>query len=159
MTRRICVVLALLAVALAAAQSSAFAGAKSANKLVVALTTSDEVPLCQSATDDARGKAVIRVTDATAGTVKYRLSVNNLPGDIIGAHIHQAPAGTPGPIVQPLELNTGAKNGVIGKGTFTNATLATALQSDPTPYYVNVHTSVCQPGVVRGQLDDSASAR
>jgi hypothetical protein len=157
--RKLCVFFGLVAVSLFAAQSSAFAGFNDAKRLVVVMTASDEVPLCEPATNAARGSAVFKITDAAAGTVNYKLVANNLPGDITMAHIHQAPAGTPGPIVQPLELTPGAENGVIGRGTFTNPTVVAGLQSNPSGFYVNVHSSVCMPGVIRGQFGDRGSAK
>jgi len=63
-----------------------------------------------------------------------------------------APPGTPGPIVQPLALTPGKEHGVIGSGTFTNPALLTAMQANPGAYYVNVHSTVCPSGVIRGQL-------
>ena len=50
-------------------------------------------------------------------------SANNLPGDIVAAHIHLAPFGVAGPVVQPLPPTPGAENGVIGAGSFTNPAL------------------------------------
>ncbi len=152
--RKFCVLLGFVALAILVVPATAFAGTKPATKFVVVMKASDEVPHCEPATNAARGNAVFRVTDATAGTVKYKLVANNLPGVITMAHIHLAPPGTPGPIVQPLALVPGAENGVIGTGTFTNPSLVEALQADPAAYYVNVHSDVCQPGVIRGQFGD-----
>jgi CHRD domain len=67
---------------------------------------------------------------------------------------HPSRWGVAGPVVQPLPPTPGAENGVIGTGTFSNPALVAAMQADPDGYYVNVHTNVCQPGVIRGQLGD-----
>jgi hypothetical protein len=56
-----------------------------------------------------------------------------------------------GPIVQGLEL-TGRERGLVAAGTATNPALAEAILADPANYYVNVHTTVCPPGTLRGQL-------
>ena len=150
--RKLWALLALVALPILLLPPAALAASKPPTKFVVVMRASDEVPLCEQATNAARGNAVFHVTDATAGTVKYKLVTNNLPGDITAAHIHQAPPGQPGTIVQPLALIAGATNGVIGRGTFTNASLVAAMQADPAAYYVNVHSSVCTPGVIRGQF-------
>ena len=121
---------------------------------VVVLSAAEEVPTCTSAGREARGVAVFRVLDETTGLIQYRLIANNLPGAPTAAHIHLAPAGEPGPVVQPLPLTAGAENGVIGEGTFTNPQLLGALQSNPQSYYVNVHTGVCPKGVIRGQFGE-----
>jgi hypothetical protein len=148
-------VLAFCAVAIA---STAIVGsvAGSAQPLpttfTVTLNADNEVPHCEAATNAARGVAVLHVIDAATGVVSYRVVANNLPGDVTAAHIHLAPVGVAGGIVQPLVLVPGAENGVVGEGTFTNPTLLAAMQAAPENYYVNVHSTVCPPGVIRGQL-------
>jgi Cu/Zn superoxide dismutase len=158
--RKLCALLglvALVALTTVATGTTAFAAkAKTPKKIVVAMTAANEVPHCDPATTKAHGSAVFQITDAAAGTVSYKLEAKNLPGDISAAHIHQSPVGQPGAIVQPLALTPGATNGVIGQGTFTNPTLVTALQSNPSDYYVNVHSSVCPSGVIRGQFGTAA---
>jgi len=120
---------------------------------VATLSAAEEVPRCAQAGPEARGVAVFQVLDRATGLVSYRLVANNLPGTITAAHIHITPPD-PGPIVQPLSLTPSATQGVIGEGTFTNRTLLAALQAHPQDYYVNVHTSVCPSGVIRGQLGE-----
>ncbi len=121
---------------------------------VVKLTAAQEVPLCAAASKRHHGVALFKITNAATGTVSYKVISTNLPGNIVGspgAHIHAAPAGVPGPIVQPLTL-TGNEVGVIAKGTFTNPALVAAVRANPQLYYVNVHSTTCPPGVIRGQL-------
>ena len=125
---------------------------------VAVLTAADEVPPCAPAGNDARGVAVFRVLDEATGLVSYKLVANNIPGNTTAAHIHVAPKGTPGPVVQGLAFTPGEEQGVIGKGTFTNPTLLAAIRANPQNYYVNVHSTVCGPGVIRGQLDEHGPA-
>ena len=125
---------------------------------VAVLTAEDEVPLCVPAGNDARGVAVFHVLDEATGLVSYKLVANNIPGDTTAAHIHLAPKGSPGGVVQPLPFTPGAEQGVIGEGTFTNPALLAAIQANPQNYYVNVHSSSCGPGVIRGQLDEHGPA-
>jgi len=158
--RRLCALLGLVALPLVAFGPTALAASKgqTPKRFAVAMKVDQEVPHCDPATNAAQGRAVFRITDAATGTVKYKLIAKNLPGDITAAHIHQSPAGQPGAIVQPLQLTAGAKKGVIGSGTFQNPALVAALQSNPSQYYVNVHSSVCTSGVIRGQFGGSSSS-
>jgi hypothetical protein len=144
----------VLAAATLVAATVAFAAKPPATTFVAVLTSHQEVPGCAAATNAARGTFVAMVVDQATGTVEWMLIANNLPGDIVAAHIHVAPKGVAGPVVQPLPPTPGAENGVIGSGTFSNPALVAAMQADPDGYYVNVHTDVCQPGVIRGQLGD-----
>src|SRR5688500_17589356 len=80
---------------------------------VAVLSADEEVPPCAPATNAARGVAVFHVTDQATGTVRYKLVGNNVPGTIVAAHIHIAPRGVAGPVVQPLPPTPGEENGVI----------------------------------------------
>jgi hypothetical protein len=141
-------------VILAVSASGAFAGRPETKTFVAPLSAAQEVPLCAPADNSARGVAVFHVLDEASGLVSYKLVANNIPGDTTAAHIHIAPRGDPGPVVQPLPFTPGEENGVIGRGTFTNKALLDAMQTNPQAYYVNVHSSVCGPGVIRGQLGE-----
>ena len=120
---------------------------------VAVLTAADEVPPCAAAGNDARGVAVFHVVDAAAGTVRYKLIANNVPGTTVAAHIHVGPEGVAGPVVQGLFAGSSTDNGVLAQGTFTNPALVAALQANAQAYYVNVHSApACGPGAIRGQL-------
>lgn len=65
------------------------------------------------------------------------------------AHIHVAPAGSPGPIVVPLAAPvSGTSSGCVSAGR----ELITSIIQDPGAYYVNVHNAAFRGGAVRGQL-------
>jgi Cu/Zn superoxide dismutase len=152
--RRLGIAFSTVALTFAAMGIAASADAPPPTTFVAVLTADEEVPQCAAATDAARGLAVFQVTDETTGTVEFTLVANNLPGTPVAAHIHIAPRGTPGPVVQSLSPTPGEENGVIKKGSFTNPALVAALQANPSAYYVNVHSNVCPAGVIRGQLGD-----
>jgi hypothetical protein len=156
MTKAIAVLAAATAAAVTAlfTVSVALADQTDATTFVAVLTAADEVPLCAAAGEDARGVAVFHVLDEATGLVSYRLVANNIPGNTTAAHIHLAPTGVAGGVVQPLAFTGGSEQGVIGEGTFTNKALLDAIQANPQNYYVNVHSTVCPPGVIRGQLDE-----
>ncbi|MBI4173034.1 MAG: CHRD domain-containing protein [Actinobacteria bacterium] len=136
------------------AAAVALAAQPPAKTFVAVLSADEEVPLCATATNAARGSFVAHVVDEATGTVEWKLVANNLPGTIVAAHIHFAPKGVAGGVVQPTPPTPGAENGVVGTGTFVNPVLVAALRANPDGYYVNVHTNVCGAGVIRGQLGD-----
>jgi hypothetical protein len=136
----------------------AFGADPPATTFVAVLNSDEEVPHCAAATAAARGTFVAHVVDEATGTVEWRLVANNLPGNIVAAHIHVAPKGVPGPVVQATPPTPGEENGVVSTGTFSNPALVAAIRANPDNYYVNVHTNVCPPGVIRGQLGDHGPA-
>jgi hypothetical protein len=149
-----------LSVALAASVL-AFALSPVANAQEVAPTTfvaflsaENEVPRCPAGVESgASGVAIIQIDEAT-GVITYRVVATNLPGTIAGgpgAHIHVGAAGAAGPVVLPLEL-TGLETGLVAAGTATDPALAAAILANPANYYVNVHTTECPGGAIRGQL-------
>jgi hypothetical protein len=152
--RRLAIALATGALTFALMGIAATAGAPPASTFVVVLNADEEVPHCAPATNASRGVAIFRVTNEATGTVEWRLVANNIPGTTTAAHIHIAPAGTPGPVVQPLTFTPGEENGVIGEGTFSSPALLAAIRANPSAYYVNVHSTVCGSGVIRGQFGD-----
>jgi hypothetical protein len=92
----------------------------------------------------------------TAFEVTYRFSTSAL---FQGLHVHKAPAGVNGPIVIDSTLRPTAD--ADGRGNFTfrvpagrAAVLAIfeGILSDPSQFYINLHTSVFPGGAVRGQL-------
>ena len=121
---------------------------------VAQLSAENEVPGCPAGVESgAQGVAVVQV-DAETGEITYRVVATNLPGTIAGspgAHIHVGSAGDAGPVVLPLNL-TGLESGLVAAGTATNPPLAAAILDDPANFYVNVHTTVCPGGAIRGQL-------
>jgi hypothetical protein len=156
MTRLIAALTVCVATLFAA--TVALADAPAPKTFVAVLTAEDEVPPCAPAGRDARGVAIFKVLDEATGLVSYKLVANNIPGNTTAAHIHLAPKGTPGGVVQPLPFPAGAEQGVIGRGTFTNPALLAAIRANPQNYYVNVHSTACGAGVIRGQLDEHGPA-
>jgi hypothetical protein len=103
---------------------------------------------------DATGQADLRLNQGQ-GRICFELSWADIDGTVFAAHIHEAPAGVPGPIVVPLFEGTFA-----GTDEFSDCVLGIdrALIKDirrhPADYYVNVHsTPGFEAGAVRGQLE------
>jgi len=133
-----------------------------------ALSPANEVPPVTAV--DAQAAALITVNvnrDASgnivSGTVTFDVDYRFAGGaSIVGMHIHSAAAGTSGPVVISAGIaNTISNSG--GRGTLfriaeipsTDAAGLKALSgliSDPSGYYVNIHTSTNPAGAIRGQL-------
>jgi CHRD domain-containing protein len=94
---------------------------------------------------DGSGSATIIVIPPD--TICYVLTAENI-APATDAHIHQAPPGEPGPIVQGLEPPTFGASG----GCIENPELVSNLQENPDAYYVNVHNEEYPAGAIRGQL-------
>jgi CHRD domain-containing protein len=146
--------LVLAAAGVLAAVAVARADAPLPTTFVAVMSADEEVPGCPPAGSGARGLAIFHVVDQDTGTVRWKIIANNLPGTIVAAHIHQGPRGVAAPVVQPTPPTPGEENGVVGEGTFTNPALLAGMQADPQAYYVNVHTDICPPGAIRGQLGE-----
>jgi hypothetical protein len=107
-------------------------------------------------TSTAEGHTLIKVRQD--GTITFKTQINNRDHETFTAgHIHQAPAGVPGPIVVPLFVSpsppTSARH-IKQSGTATpNAgTTGADLCNNPGAYYVNYHTTAFPGGAIRGQL-------
>jgi hypothetical protein len=106
----------------------------------------------------AQGEAIFRVSD-DGTSVHYTLIASNIDNAFM-AHIHLAPAGVNGPIVEwlfpstaPVQgpLGSGRHDGVLAEGHFTAADLVGPLKGHPLAEliaamrsggaYVNVHTN------------------
>jgi hypothetical protein len=126
----------------------AFSGAKRS-------TTMNGAEECNAAGEcdqgDPDGSGLARITlNAGQATVCWELTVRDIM-PATAAHIHEAPAGQPGPIVVPLSPPTsGSSSGC----TTASPTLIADIIENPEKYYVNVHTSDFPAGAVRGQLSN-----
>jgi hypothetical protein len=96
---------------------------------------------------DGSGTASFTFNPGT-GEVCYDYSVTGV-APLAAAHIHVAPAGSPGPVVIPLEPTSPTG----GSGCVTaDRDLIVAILQNPTAYYFNVHNADFPAGALRGQL-------
>jgi hypothetical protein len=93
---------------------------------------------------DGSGTATVTVSVRNQ-EVCYSFEVSGVE-PLTGAHIHEAPSGSPGPIVVPLDESAGS-----GCETVT-ARLAAQILARPREYYLNVHTAEFPAGALRDQL-------
>lgn len=95
---------------------------------------------------DGSGTGTLRI-DRNTGEICYTLAVANI-APAVAAHIHEAPRGVAGPVVNGLMApSSGSSSGCV-----TNKALAKDLVADPSDYYLNVHNADFPGGAVRGQL-------
>jgi hypothetical protein len=131
-----------LAVLMAASVTTAAAGGR---PMVVPMTGAEEAP--GPGDPDGSGTAWFWFNPGQ-GTVCYVLEVANIE-PAAAAHIHIAPAGSPGPVVIPLAAPT---SGTSSGCAEADRELLVAILVDPAAYYVNVHNADFPGGAVRGQL-------
>jgi hypothetical protein len=105
---------------------------------------------------NGRGFAVVKV-DTELDEVCWTILVRGIELPALAAHIHQAAAGSNGPIVVPLTAPTAGGGFLqrLGIGIATGCTtsdVADQLAADPSGFYVNVHNTPFPNGALRGQL-------
>jgi hypothetical protein len=134
-----------LALALATCFAIAQASSAATITFVVALDGQQEVNGSGTpgqGDPDGSGTATLMIDDVNL-TISWSIVVANLD-PIVGAHIHNAAAGSNGPILIDF-------GGQLTGTTLTDSDLAFLLAS-PSQWYVNIHTSTFQSGAIRGQL-------
>ena len=119
-----------------------------AQTLGAVLTSSQETPACSAS---GFGNATVTFADPTH--INVTITVSNLNSPITIFHIHQGAVGVAGPVVENLVGLGGTFTNGTMTGTFPiSSDVANGLLQNPGNFYVNVHTSQCPGGHVRGQL-------
>lgn len=125
--------------------ATAFAAEDAGARFTANLDGASEVPVLGD--PDGFGTATIRVNPGRE-QLCYSITVSNI-APATAAHIHEAPAGSPGPVVIGLT----APSGGTSQGCVTvSREFAKEFIKNPSDYYVNVHNGEFGRGAVRGQL-------
>lgn len=139
-----CAFLALTASASGTVQN----GGPTKGGATASLSGAQEVP---PADPDGTGKFGANL-DVALNRVCYGLQVSNIT-PAFAAHIHQAPAGSNGPIVVDLVAPaSGSSGGCASPRATAPANTIQNIINHPSQYYVNVHNTPYPGGAVRGQL-------
>ncbi len=136
-----------LSLAFALTAGLVFAGAAMAGgrPISIELTGAAEAP--GPGDPDGSGTASFTFNPGT-GEVCFDYSVTDV-APLAAAHIHVAPAGSPGPVVIAMEPTSDTG----GSGCVTaDRDLIVAILLNPTDYYFNVHNADFPAGALRGQL-------
>ena len=113
------------------------------------LDTTEEVPTPTGVPAGAGGTAMWMFDDETS-TISYTLTVQNLSGTPIAAHLHAGQPGVAGPIVVGLPVIPGsATDTVSGSVVLPNDGVLDLFNEN---LYVNVHTPTNASGEIRGQV-------
>jgi hypothetical protein len=140
-------VLAIGVMAMAALMLTAGPGVAKGRPLSTTMSGAEEAP--GPGDPDGAGSATIRLNSGQ-GEVCFDLTASNI-APATAAHIHEAPAGVPGPIVVPLSPPTsGSSSGCVS----ADRELIKDIRQNPSEYYVNVHNAEFPAGAIRGQLGD-----
>ncbi|MGI8706495.1 MAG: CHRD domain-containing protein [Sphingomicrobium sp.] len=133
------------AAAAAIGTTAATARDDTGKRFIVNLQGEVEVPVMGD--PDGTGSAIIRVNPGR-GQLCYTLRVRNIE-PATAAHIHEAPAGSAGPVVVGLTAPTGGSSqGCVA----ISRDEAKDIIREPENYYVNVHNAEYPGGALRGQL-------
>jgi hypothetical protein len=113
------------------------------------LRAENEVP---GSTSPATGATQIKVR--IDGTIEFKTHILNPDNEtFVAGHIHVAPAGVAGPVVQSLFIDGPTSDRqIMQSGEVSNPALGAAICANPSGYYVNYHTTTFPAGATRGQL-------
>ena len=139
------IVLPAAAAAAALLASTGNAQQQVTKRFTIPLTGEEEV--APGGDPDGTGTAAVRI-NTRAGMLCYTLVVRGIE-PATAAHMHEAPAGSAGPVVVHMKAPTnGRSSGCERIGT----ELAQEILAAPEDYYVNVHNDPYPGGALRGQL-------
>lgn len=137
----------VLSASIALVSSVTFTGIAQASTLFTAdLSGANEVPPTGSA---ATGLASVLLNDAE-DQITVNASFSGLASPVTGAHIHQAPVGSNGPIKFDFQGVAGATSSIPEQIFAINAAQVTILKNSG--FYVNIHNADFPTGEIRGQL-------
>jgi len=112
--------------------------------LQATLDVAQEVPAPVGTVAGAGGTATFTFDDMTK-MLSYTVSIHDLTGTALAAHIHQGAPGVAGPIIIPLD--PAATTGTVGPLTDAQVTALFARL-----LYINFHTAANLSGEIRGQI-------
>ena len=115
------------------------------NSVSTSLSGAEETP--NPGDPDGTGFAEL-ILNQSQGTIIYTITVAGIEPATM-AHIHEAPAGSAGPVVIGLMApTTGTSSGTVQ----LSKEKIKEIRKNPEDYYINVHNAEFPGGALRGQL-------
>jgi hypothetical protein len=99
---------------------------------------------------DAVGQAIV-IVNPNRDSVCFLARWTGIDGTVVASHLHLAAAGSPGPVVVPLFSGSFQGTDQV-RGCVSANGLAGAILANPSAYYMNIHSTLFQPGAIRAQL-------
>lgn len=96
---------------------------------------------------NATGSARLEVGGAS---IRFHITTSSSLGKVVATHLHQGTAGVNGPMA--VELNPGFTGEVLDGSIPVDSDLAARVLSNPSRYYVKLHSLKFPGGAIRGQL-------
>ena len=115
------------------------------NTVSTSLSGAEETP--NPGDPDGTGFAEL-ILNQSQGTIIYTITVAGIEPATM-AHIHEAPAGSAGPVVIGLMAPT---NGTSSGTVQLSKEKIKEIRKNPEDYYINVHNADFPGGALRGQL-------
>lgn len=130
--------------------------APSQGRIELSATLSGDTQVPGPGDDDGSGEADVTV-DVNNNEVCVQYSSVDGIDNVTAAHIHRGSADESGPIVVTLAVPTpGTDDDEPTCHKDADRDVVTAIASNPSGFYVNVHTEEFPAGAIRGQLDQQS---
>jgi hypothetical protein len=144
----------LVTLAMLVYPAATVAGPNGSDRATMCVFTTQLAPANEpsGSTSIAFGHTQIKVRND--GTIGFKTHIVNHDAEtFVAGHIHFAPVGVNGPVVQPIFVDGPTTDAqIVQKGEVSNPALGAAICNNPSAYYVNYHTTANPGGAIRGQL-------
>jgi hypothetical protein len=87
--------------------------------------------------------------DLGGASIRFHIRTANL-GKVVATHLHQGGVGVNGPMA--IELNPGFTGDVLDGSIPVDSDLSARILTNPSQYYVKLHSLKFPGGAIRGQL-------